>query len=231
MRRVRDAVTAWVRRRGWPRRRTVPGERPGERPLVGALQRALLAGGAACLLWWTAGAVRAAVAVDRAGGRLARMAGASTAAAPKLGDPLGTIAIPRLKLKAIVVEGDGDLELSYAAGHLPGTALPGAGGNAALAGHRDGVFAGLGRVRAGDSIIVTTPAARYRYVVSSTRVVGPGSTWVLDPTPRASLTLVTCYPFRYVGSAPQRYVVHARLAGATPVPPAHQASGSGRRTG
>ncbi|HVN76528.1 MAG TPA: class D sortase [Thermoanaerobaculaceae bacterium] len=129
-----------------------------------------------------------------------------------VGDPLGWIAIPRLGVRSVIVEGDDDLTLSFAAGHVPGTALPGAPGNAALAGHRDSVFSGLAHVRDGDVVLVTTPSARYRYVVSSTEVVGPDDVSALDAGGGTSLTLITCFPFRYVGPAPRRYVVRARLA-------------------
>ena len=109
------------------------------------------------------------------------------------------------------MEGDDDLTLAFAAGHIPGTALPGAGGNVALAGHRDGVFSHLGRVRTGDLIRVTTPAATYRYGVESTRVVQPEDVGVLESGIQPTLTLITCYPFSYVGAAPERFIVRARL--------------------
>ncbi len=165
-------------------------------------------------------------AAARAGDRLERMGPARMAVAPQVGDPLGRISIPRVGVDEVIVEGDDDLTLSFAAGHVPGTAVPGAIGNAVLAGHRDGVFAALARVRAGDAIVIVAPGARSRDGVRSAEVVRPDATSVLAPTTRASLTLVTCYPFRYVGPAPFRYVVRADLVAAAPAPPA--AGGPGR---
>ena len=130
----------------------------------------------------------------------------------------------------VIVEGDGDLTLAYAAGHIPGTALPGAAGNAALAGHRDGVFRGLARIRRGDLISITTPSGKYRYAVDSLRVVKPEDVSVLRPTRTPTLTLVTCYPFEYIGAAPERFIVDARLVGAAgtgPSAPALQPPGRG----
>jgi sortase A len=127
------------------------------------------------------------------------------------GDPLGWVAIPRIGIKTVIVEGDDDFTLSFAAGHVPGTTLPGMSGNAALAGHRDGVFRRLGQVRKGDLVVVTTPAATYRYAVESTHVVKPDCVRVLDAGSQATLTLITCFPFRYVGAAPERFIVRARL--------------------
>jgi sortase A len=127
------------------------------------------------------------------------------------GDVLGRIEVPRVGLSAVIVEGDGDLTLSFAAGHIPGTALPGENGNIALAGHRDSIFRGLAHIRRADTVSVITPRGTYRYVVESTRIVSPKDVGVLGPTPRPELTLVTCYPFHYIGSAPKRFVVTARL--------------------
>lgn len=133
------------------------------------------------------------------------------AKAVALGEPLGFITIPRIAVKTVVVEGDNDAELAFAAGHVPGTALPGVSGNVALAGHRDGVFSRLGRVRVGDLILLKTPAATYRYAVESTRIVPPTDVAVLDPVGRPTLTLITCFPFHYVGPAPKRFIVRADL--------------------
>jgi sortase A len=101
--------------------------------------------------------------------------------------------------------------LRRAVGHIPGTALPGKRGNAGFAAHRDTFFSPLKNVRRGDDVIVTAPEGVYRYAVTTTRVVEPDDVSVLDPTPGTTLTLVTCYPFDYVGSAPQRFIVRAVL--------------------
>ena len=124
---------------------------------------------------------------------------------------VGRLELHRLGLRAIAREGTDPAILERAVGHIPGTALPGDPGNAAFAGHRDTFFRSLERVRAGDEIVVTTSSGRHRYVVRDTRVVPPRDVSVLDPTPGPTLTLVTCFPFRYIGSAPERFIVRADL--------------------
>lgn len=91
------------------------------------------------------------------------------------------------------------------------TAEPGETGNVVLGGHRDTFFRPLRGIRRGDRITVTTTTGKYRYRVDWTRVVNPEQTELLQPTPDPALTLVTCYPFRYVGAAPQRFIVRARM--------------------
>jgi sortase A len=126
-------------------------------------------------------------------------------------DPLvlGRIEIPRLGVSAIVREGDDETTLALAVGHIPGTARPGERGNVALAGHRDSFFRALRNIRVDDTIRLSTAGHRYEYRVDSTEVVLPGETRVLDQTGDAVLTLVTCYPFGFLGHAPSRFVVHA----------------------
>jgi sortase A len=123
---------------------------------------------------------------------------------------LGLIEIPRLDTAAIVEEGVSVGTLWKAVGHLPGTALPGEAGNAVLAGHRDTYFSGLGDLKVGDLVSFKSPTATYSYRVESARVVEPDDDSVLNASKEATLTLITCYPFHYIGSAPQRYVVTAR---------------------
>jgi len=138
-----------------------------------------------------------------------------TAVASPDADPLvlGRIEIPRIGISAIVREGVDDATLSVAVGHVPGTALPGELGNMALAGHRDSFFRALRHIRVDDTIRFRSPESRYDYRVGSTEVVGPNDTRVLHATGGPVLTLVTCYPFGYVGPAPDRFVVRAyRLA-------------------
>ncbi len=130
---------------------------------------------------------------------------------------IGCVEIPRLGLSAMVREGVDDGTLRRAVGHIPETALPGEHGNAALAAHRDSFFRPLKHVRKGDRIQVTTPEGTHEYAVSETRIVDPEDVWVLDPTPQPTLTLVTCYPFNYVGSAPRRFIVRATSVTAPPV--------------
>jgi sortase A len=126
-------------------------------------------------------------------------------------DPLvlGRIEIPRIGVSAIVREGDDDATLAVAVGHIPGTARPGERGNMVLAGHRDSFFRALRHIRLRDTIRIRTAGRRYEYLVDSTEVVRAEETRVLDPTGDAVLTLVTCYPFEYVGHAPNRFIVHA----------------------
>lgn len=125
------------------------------------------------------------------------------------GSPLGRIEISRVGLTAIVQEGVTEGTLRRAVGHFPGTALPGQRGNVALAGHRDTFFRGLRQIRKDDEITLTTLSGAYRYRVESTQVVEPEATEVLDEAANEMLTLVTCYPFNFVGSAPQRFIVRA----------------------
>jgi sortase A len=124
-------------------------------------------------------------------------------------DVLGRIEIPRLHITAMVAEGSDPKTLRRAVGHLPLTALPGQPGNCALAGHRDTFLRGLGGVRVNDVIRVVTIERTYTYRVDWTEVVAPRRVDVLDSTSTRSLTLITCYPFVYVGHAPNRFVVRA----------------------
>jgi sortase A len=127
------------------------------------------------------------------------------------GDLIGRLAIPRLKLQAIVREGAGAGTLDLALGHIPGTAFPGQQGNVGVAGHRDSLFRGLGQIRKTDRIEFQTLSGKYAYEVESTSIVKPQKVSVLDPGQYPEITLVTCYPFHYVGSAPNRFIVKARL--------------------
>ncbi len=128
---------------------------------------------------------------------------------------IGRLRIPRLGLSAIVREGTAEDTLSIAAGHIPATALPGEDGNVAVAGHRDTLFRGLRKVHQGDIIQFETLDRTYTYRVASTEIVKPSDVGVLKPGPKPELTLVTCYPFYYVGSAPDRFIVKAVQDGKT----------------
>jgi sortase A len=135
---------------------------------------------------------------------------ASAAPAGVDGGVIGEILIPRLGLTAVVVQGDSAAVLQRAVGHLADTALPGESGNVVLAGHRDTFFRPLKRVRAGDAITLKTRNGDFEYLVESTAVVPPGDVQVLQPTGGRTLTLITCFPFSYVGPAPDRFIVRAR---------------------
>jgi sortase A len=124
---------------------------------------------------------------------------------------VGRIEIPRIGVSAIVLEGVDDKTLRRGVGHIPETPLPGGrGGNVGLAAHRDSFFRGLKDIRKNDIIQVRTLEGDFRYRVESTQIVLPEDTEVLDDGPVSMLTLVTCYPFYYVGSAPKRFIVHAQ---------------------
>lgn len=127
------------------------------------------------------------------------------------GTPLARLEIPRLGIAGVVAEGDNEETLRRAIGHLPGTALPGTDGNVALAAHRDTFFRGLGEIRTGDLVDLETRGHRHGYRVAWTEVVDPSRVDVVRATSRPSLTLITCYPFRWIGPAPQRFVVRAHL--------------------
>ena len=130
---------------------------------------------------------------------------------PAAGSVIGRIEIPRLGVAAVVRAGSDARTLRLAVGYIPGTALPGENGNVGLAGHRDTFFRKLRDINPDDEIRVTTADGVFHYYVQRTNIVNPKDVWVLDPTPTPSLTLVTCYPFSYVGSAPQRFIVRAAL--------------------
>ena len=129
---------------------------------------------------------------------------------------LAALEIPAIRLEVPVLEGTDDLTLNQGVGHIEGTPLPGKGGNVGIAGHRDGFFRGLKDIHEGDTIDLITKTGSSRYIVDEILIVSPDDAWVLRPRPSASLTLVTCYPFYFVGSAPQRFIVHASIADTGP---------------
>jgi sortase A len=138
-------------------------------------------------------------------------ASAEDTAIPESGDVLvGRIEISRIGMAEMIMEGIDNRTLRHAVGHIPGTALPGLQGNIGIAGHRDTFFRGLQSLRKEDEITLTTLHGSYRYRVDYTMVVEPRELWVLKDTGEAILTLVTCYPFDYVGPSPQRFIVRAR---------------------
>jgi sortase A len=125
------------------------------------------------------------------------------------GDLVGRLQIPRLRVSSVVLEGVSDATLRVASGHIPGTPLPGEGGNAGIAAHRDGPFRDLGGVEPGDRVIMTTSAGARAYRVEFTAIVEPDDTRLLASAGADALTLVTCYPFQYAGPAPRRFLVRA----------------------
>lgn len=125
--------------------------------------------------------------------------------------PLARLEIPAIDLSAMVLEGTDTWTLNRGVGHIRGTAPPGVKGNTGIAGHRDGFFRGLRNISKNDRIVLTTVEGTYHYRVANIKIVSPNQTEVLAPTPDPSLTLVTCYPFFFVGDAPKRYIVTSRL--------------------
>lgn len=159
---------------------------------------------------------------------------------PSEGSLLGRVEIPRLNLSAVVREGVDSKTLSTAVGHVPSTALPGQTGNFAIAAHRDTLFRALKDIQNGDLVTFQSTAGTYQYEVVGTKIVKPSDVTVLradgggviqmkEPPAQAGdpgrlLTMITCYPFYYVGAAPKRFIVEAELvpdnADSKPVPPA-----------
>jgi len=130
---------------------------------------------------------------------------------------IAVLRIRTLGIEVPVLPGTDDVTLDRAVGHIEDTALPGTDGNSGIAGHRDGFFRGIKDIAIDDAIEIETRHGKEVYRVQRTWVVSPDDTSVLDATPTPSLTLVTCYPFYYVGPAPQRFIVRAeRVADATP---------------
>lgn len=144
--------------------------------------------------------------------RMAKTPDRSTVQKPiKSGDVLGRMDIPRLGISVAVLQGTSSRTLRLGAGHMEGTPLPGTPGNSGIAGHRDTFFRELRNIRDHDEIQIQTATGLVRYQVDWVKIVGPEDTTVLTGKAREStLTLVTCYPFYFVGPAPNRFVVHAR---------------------
>ena len=146
---------------------------------------------------------------ERASSKRAQRKPASSSEVGADPDLLGRIEIPRVGLTAIVRKGDDEATLERAVGWVPGTTAPGAGGNTALAGHRDTFFRSLQRVKVADRIRLTVPPLTYEYRIDSLRVVPPEELSVLASSGTEELTLVTCYPFHMIGPAPDRFIVKA----------------------
>ena len=130
-----------------------------------------------------------------------------------VGTVIGRMEIARLGLSVMVVEGDNQEILRKAVGHVPMSALPGGSGNVVIAGHRDTFFRSLRNIRKDDEITLTTPDGVYHYQVGGTEEVGSKDVRVLRASDRPTLTLITCYPFEFVGPAPERFIVEASQNG------------------
>lgn len=130
---------------------------------------------------------------------------------PSVGDTIGSLFIPSLKEELPIIQGTGDKELKKGVGHFAQSVLPGEKDNCVLSGHRETTFDQIGKLRAGDLLIVHTSAGTFTYEVKGSRIVDKDDKTVIVPTDHAVLTLTTCYPFNFIGSAPDRYIVSADL--------------------
>jgi sortase A len=180
------------------------------------LARLLIAGGAAALLWVAANHVvtlsyrhSQEAALESMRRLPATDEGRTAPASLAIGEPVGTLEIARVGLSGVVVEGDEDSVLDRAIGHLPDTPLPWHTGNSALAAHRDALFRPLKGIRLGDILRLRTPHGDFEYLVREILIVKPDAVWVLDPTSVSMLTLISCWPFNYIGHAPERFIVRA----------------------
>jgi sortase A len=190
------------------------------------LERALLGTGVLLALWCAAVLVEArfhnSLPLEPASGQLKvtqKVIGAlpgdsGTTKAPatmSAGTLIGRLEAPSVKMATNVLEGSDDATLSRGAGHIEDTPFPGEPGNIGIAGHRDTVFRPLRNIKVGDPLELKTATAIYRYRITKTLIVGPDDVYVLDPTERPTMTLVTCFPFEYIGHAPKRFIVQAQL--------------------
>lgn len=126
---------------------------------------------------------------------------------PDTGENFAVLKIPSLKMELPIFHGDNEAQLSQGIGHYSGSTVPGEGGNIVLAGHRDTYFRELEYIKKGDEVIVSTSYGDYLYKVSDIRITTPDDSTVCEPTDKEQLTMYTCYPFTYIGSAPERYIV------------------------
>ena len=131
--------------------------------------------------------------------------------------PVAVLQIDKVKIRVPVFEGTDDLTLNRGVGRIAGTAMPGAAGNIGIAGHRDGFFRGLKDIAVGDEVDLLMKTERATYIVDQIEIVSPADVGVLQPRSASSLTLVTCYPFYFVGDAPQRFIVHASIVSHGPI--------------
>ena len=170
---------------------------------------------AGCVATVLGGAVQAGRAQRAAEEIVPRKIADAPANAPHTGELIGRLEIKGL-LSVPLLENDDAATLVRGVGHIPGTAVPGGLGNLVLAGHRDTFFKPLRSVRPGMAAEVVSPGGRFRYVVDSTEVVMPEAVSVTGIGDRPEMTLITCFPFDYIGAAPKRFIVHAHLLSVDP---------------
>ena len=142
------------------------------------------------------------------------------------GDSLTRLSIPKLRFSAMVVEGSERRQLLLGPGHMRSTAFPGAPGNSVITGHRDTFFRHIVDLDKGDRIVVERGGGSYTYEVAYKKVVRPTDLWVTEATSDTRLTLLTCYPIHYIGPAPERLVVVAKLVSSSGAAPAKVATAS-----
>jgi sortase A len=190
------------------------------RVLLKSLERGLLAFGLALGLWCAVVLVRAHQTQNMAPPKVTVtqtvLPGTTTSPpapvpAPAPGTWIARLEVPSVRLATTVLEGTDDGTLSRGSGHIEGTPFPGRTGNVGIAGHRDTVFRPLRHIRLGDEMKLTTADRVYHYKISKTLIVTPDDVYVLDPAEQPMLTLVTCYPFDFIGHAPRRFIVQAAL--------------------
>jgi sortase A len=207
-----------------------PSSRRRRRPAQGWVERISWLIGSICLVaaawtWVDARLFQASASRELASGGAALAPGQADVHAREdpapvaPGTPIATLEIPRLELRAVVAHGTSEPVLRRALGHMPMSARPGHGGNIVIAGHRDTFFRPLEDIRLGDRILLESRGGPAEYSVEWVRIVDPDEVEVAGPTSHDALTLLTCYPFGWLGSAPQRFVVRARRAAAAGEPP------------
>jgi sortase A len=130
---------------------------------------------------------------------------------PAVGDNIGTLTIPALNQAIPIIHGADEDELKKGVGHFAQSVLPGEDNNSVLSGHRDTVFRELGKLKIGDQLVIHTSAGTFTYEIKQTRIVHKDDKTVIVPTDHAVLTVTTCYPFRYIGDAPDRYIITSDL--------------------
>ena len=185
------------------------------------IERLLLATGVTLAVWCTAVLLQARhvsnLPIPHAGIDVPLPAAeAARPSRPAEGTWVAKLEVPARALSATVLEGTDDGTLRLGAGHIRSTAAPGSRGNVGIAGHRDTVFRPLRNARIGDTVLLTTAEEVREYRIVRTMVVNPEDVYVLDETEHPTLTLVTCYPFAFIGSAPQRFIVRADLTATRP---------------
>ena len=190
------------------------------RVLLKWLERSLLAFGLALGLWCAVVLVRAHqtqnIPPPKVTVTQTVLPGTTTSSpapvpAPARGTWIARLEVPSVTLATTVLEGTDDGTLSRGSGHIEDTPFPGQEGNVGIAGHRDTVFRPLRHIHLGDEMKLTTADRVYHYKISKTLIVTPDDVYVLDPTAQPTLTLVTCYPFDFIGHAPRRFIIQAAL--------------------